>query len=206
MDLPLPRLTDIPTRHADCCLSISNKLINVLSEVITRVPRDGTSDVATTVLSIGSGTGLLEAILLAALGHMAHSQGAAAPVSIEGVEVYQAGTAPVNRYLPEQAINTVRGTWHVSPRVGDDDVCTVFFVYPRLPALVSEYAELISAGTSSRCDTIVWLGPRADWADFEPCFRADGPGAGKFGVARILEGGDAGLVEYEIMVVLKVQR
>jgi hypothetical protein len=205
MDISLPQLTAEPTHYPDCCLSISARLINVLEDAIIDPPcRHGST--SNTVISIGSGAGLLEGILHASFQDAAATNKSAI-ANVEGVEVYQTETAAVNHYLPEQCINTVRGTWDVSPRVEDDDVSAILFVYPRLPSLVSKYVDRISQ-ESSKCERVIWLGPCADWVEFEPCFHG---GAGQQGTARFqimkrLRGRDAGLVKYEMMVVVEVQR
>ncbi|KAI0128391.1 hypothetical protein BJ170DRAFT_326130 [Xylariales sp. AK1849] len=200
MDLSLPKLTPIPTRLADCCLSISTKLIDVLTDAILA---NRSHSGATTILSIGSGTGLLEAILLSFFRESATKS--SVTVSVEGVEVHQPGNNAVNLYLPEPAINTVRGTWDMSVRVEDDDVHTVLFVYPRLPALVSGYVERILRD-APQCDSIIWLGPCADWVDFGPCFQGNERSGPRIQIVQQREGGKAGLVDYEMMVVMVVQR
>jgi hypothetical protein len=194
----LPEPTSEPKRYPDCCISISTKLIDSLKYVI------GQSNVRT-VLSIGSGTGLLEAILAQALH--SPSNPSLLSTALEGVEVQQTENGkPVNRYLPERAINTVRGTWDLSPRIDDDDVGAILFVYPRLPALVSKCVERILQGPS-KCHLVIWLGPCADWVEFEPCFRVDsGVGGVAIAVVNTMEGDEAGLVGYEMMAVMKVQR
>ncbi|KAG5665939.1 hypothetical protein KAF25_010064 [Fusarium avenaceum] len=182
MDLPELDSQGAPVRFPFCCLSISSKLLQILTNIFSNTTL---SDENPTVLSIGSGTGILEALLLA------HSQSRSL-LNIEGVEVQQlGGKAPVNRYLPEQAIYTVRGTWDVVSRLHDPDVTALMFVYPRQPGLISEYIKVISE-QDLKVQVIVWLGPMADWEVFEPCFSAR-IGTSQFVVSEKRQGAEAGL-------------
>ncbi|CAJ0539983.1 Ff.00g073240.m01.CDS01 [Fusarium sp. VM40] len=192
MDLPELDSQGAPVRFPVCCLSISSKLLQILTNIFSNTTL---SDENPTVLSIGSGTGILEALLLA------HSQSRSL-LNIEGVEVQQlGGKAPVNRYLPEQAIYTVRGTWDVVSRLHDPDVTALMFVYPRQPGLISEYIKVISE-QDLKVQVIVWLGPMADWEVFEPCFSAR-IGTSQFAVSEKRQGAEAGLDEYELLVVVR---
>lgn len=191
--LELPSLQDAPVRHPNCCLSFSSKLIEILTRIFSSSANpDGTS----TVLSIGSGSGLLEALLLA---HGEARDDSGAPnLNVEGVEVQQlSGKPPVNRYLPEQATYTVRGTWDVVSRLQDPDVTALMFVYPRQPALVTEYMKAIAEQGLS-IQRIVWLGPMADWDVFEPCFVAKDE---RHWELEKMQGAEAGLDGYEMLVV-----
>ncbi|KAJ4142270.1 hypothetical protein NW754_009720 [Fusarium falciforme] len=194
--LELPSLHDAPVRHPNCCLSFSSKLIKILTRIFSSTANpDGTS----TVLSIGSGSGLLEALLLAHVE--AKDDSGAASFNVEGVEVQQlSGKPPVNRYLPEQAIYTVRGTWDVVTRLQDSDVTALMFVYPRQPTLVTEYIKAI-AEQDLGIQTIVWLGPMADWDVFETCFVAKDEHQAEL---EKMQGAEAGLDGYEMMAVLKI--
>lgn len=196
MDLPIVHLSEEPTRHPDCCLSFSRKLFELLVKVSwSTVPEHQ----PLSVLSIGSGTGLLEALLQ----DHAHSNGQT-KMSIEGVEVHSMpARESVNRYLSEQSITTVRGTWATSPRIRDSDVSTLLFVYPRQASLVSQYVRACFEKTSS-VKAIVWLGPNADWDEFQHCLETEG--RSKQGGSRsleILRGEEAGLDSYEMMAVLR---
>ncbi|RYO87784.1 hypothetical protein DL766_004618 [Monosporascus sp. MC13-8B] len=182
--MELPEVTDEPKHYPDCCLSISRGLLDVLTDTFRTVAGTGL------VLSIGSGSGLLEALLQSRWTAAATSSTAAFP-RIEGVEVQ----ASVNRYLPAAAVGTVKGTWEVSPHVRSDPaVAALLFAYPRSPALVSRYLRETEASAA------LWLGHRSDWPDFEPCF-AGAPGFG--GAVEVVGGRAAGLVEYEMMAVLR---
>ncbi|KAF5656739.1 HAD superfamily hydrolase [Fusarium heterosporum] len=191
MDLPKLDSQGSPVRFPDCCLSISGKLIQILADIFSNTTF---SEETPTVLSIGSGSGILEALLLA----HAPSQSL---LNVEGVEVQQSSWKdPVNKYLPEQAIYTVRGTWDVISRLQDPDVTALMFVYPRQASLISEYMKAISE-QDLNVRVIVWLGPMADWEVFESCFTTR-DGNTQFIIGEKRQGAEAGLDEYELMVVL----
>ncbi|KAK1145555.1 hypothetical protein N8T08_004113 [Aspergillus melleus] len=164
------QLSPTPTAFPNCCLSISTTLLSHLASLLPQTP--------SFTISIGSGSGLLEALL--SLQHP--------DVSIEGVEV----NSTVNRYIPEQHMNIVHGTWDLHPRV--KDAAAWMFVYPREPNLVSRYLNEFVGGQAK---VIVWLGPRADWADYEPCFR----GSAVFADVQVQE--DVGLAEFETQSLIK---
>jgi hypothetical protein len=148
------------------------------------------------VLSIGSGSGLFEASI----------QHANSDISVEGVEVRtsawessngesqgpEAQPPPVNRFLSRSAVHVVNGSWELCRRAKDADVW--LFVYPRQPILVGAYMRSFERG---RVGMAIWLGARADWADFADCFTPIG-----FDL-EIQQHRDCGLVEYEMMVVAR---
>ncbi|KAL3608092.1 hypothetical protein FPOAC2_03085 [Fusarium poae] len=194
----LPQLNPkaAPIRFPDCCLAVSTKLLQILSDIFSKTT---SSEDKPTVLSIGSGSGLLEAFLI----DQQDSTHCGRPsFNVEGVEVQQhSGKDAVNKYLPEQAIYTVRGSWDVVSRLQDTDITSLMFVYPRQPTLVLEYTKAI-ARRGLNVQVIVWLGPMADWEVFEFCFDA-GHESGQFAVTEKKQGADAGLNEYEMMVVVE---
>ncbi|KAL6406838.1 uncharacterized protein AUP68_09647 [Ilyonectria robusta] len=191
-----------PIRHADCCLSLSSKLLDTLTAIFSD---RGLAGHPRTVLSIGSGTGLLETLWLTHIGSQSQSDDASAGLVIEGVEVHQLGSrAPANKYLAEQAINTVRGTWELSSRLQDQDVSGLMFTYPRQPALVTRYIESVIK-TKLSIGVVIWLGPLADWDEFEPCFRVSDDDGEAFRLEGIKRGAEAGLGEYEMMAIFKRQ-
>lgn len=171
MELPVLDLDQGPVRHAHCCLSISRALLESLTETITRGDTHSASQC--TVLSVGSGTGLLEALLAT------YSSSPNCPYKpclvVEGVEVALQGTESLtpNKYLSEKHINTVRTSWELSARIRDPEVTAILFVFPRQPALVSRYVDRIRE-QSFAVRVIIWLGPIADWDDFAPCFSCRG--------------------------------
>ncbi|EKG17087.1 hypothetical protein MPH_05659 [Macrophomina phaseolina MS6] len=167
--MALPTLSDVPTHHPDCCLSLSNNLFSILTHTISTVPGP--------ILSIGSGSGLFEALLASRTTSR----------MIEGVEV----SSSVNKYLPEESAYVVGGTWHLCPRARDAAIWV--FVYPRVPALVKKYFEALG---STSVKLAVFLGPKADWADFQDAFEASG-----FLSPEIIE--KCGLVPYEMMAIIR---
>jgi hypothetical protein len=156
--MDLPPISKETNHHADCCLSLSTTLVDKIVTEITQTP--GTAKGP--VLSIGSGTGLLEAYLLRAFAELpiSHSHH---DLSVEGVEVASGTLSPVNKYLPEECTYVVKGTWDICP--GLTTASTLMFVYPRQPALVAKYLQECVLYHNVRL--IIWLGPRADWTDYE---------------------------------------
>lgn len=102
-------------------------------------------------LSIGSGYGLLEALLLAEPYNR----------NVVGVEVEPSP----NRYLPAPQHRVVHGTRFLEPLAAD--ACTWLFVYPRRVGLVQEYLAEYGAGA---LDRVIWIGPVVDWDDYKACF------------------------------------
>jgi hypothetical protein len=141
---PLPVVTsERPNFHPECCLSLStttpNQIINVLPS------KDAL------ILSIGAGSGLLEALM----------SFAEPSLRIEVVEV-----SSVNKYMPDEMLHTAKGTWEIISRAKDCDV--LMFVYPRHPSLVKKYID--SLDLSANVQSIVWIGPTYDWEDFKKSF------------------------------------
>ncbi|KAI0424244.1 hypothetical protein F5Y09DRAFT_324938 [Xylaria sp. FL1042] len=176
----LPSLTDEPMRHPGCCLSLSQPLlatIRTLLQSITGLPpstslnNKSSSDAHESasrpepalILSIGSGTGLLEELLHVYLNYgVCHLTGRDSPLPtpnhpnasastqdwrVEGVEVNRA----VNIHLPEDRINQVAGTWAIHESRARDSA-VLMFVYPRDGALVRRYIEVFMASSSSGGD------------------------------------------------------
>ncbi|KAH7031418.1 uncharacterized protein B0I36DRAFT_431528 [Microdochium trichocladiopsis] len=98
-------------------------------------------------------------------------------------------------------------------------VVALMFVYPRLPSLVQKYVDTVlssrtspssssSSSSSSSVKVIIYLGPRADWQDFQPCFERP-PAAkevsNKTVEVKVLEGEEAGLLEYEMMGIVYIR-
>ncbi|CAF3446427.1 hypothetical protein SNK03_003247 [Fusarium graminearum] len=196
MDFPHLDQKAAPIRFPDCCLALSTKLLQILSDIFSKTT---SSEDKPTVLSIGSGSGLLEAFLQ---DQQNSSDYGYPSFNVEGVEVQQqSGKDAVNKYLPEPAIYTVRGSWDVVSRLQDPDVTSLMFVYPRQPALILEYTKAI-ARRGLNVQVIVWLGPMADWEVFGSCFDV-GHEIGRFAVTEKRQGADAGLDDYEMMAVIK---
>ncbi|KAJ5669258.1 hypothetical protein N7462_010328 [Penicillium macrosclerotiorum] len=138
------QLSPLPKRFPDCCLAISTSLIVYLASLLPKNPGF--------TVSIGSGSGLLESLIAYGDDN----------TSVEGVEV----NSTVNRYIAEEHMHVVGGAWGLYP--GIEKAAAWMFVYPRDPKLITKYID-----TYGDCavEFIVWLGPKIDWADFEPCFR-----------------------------------
>ncbi|KAL4787509.1 hypothetical protein BJX76DRAFT_318770 [Aspergillus varians] len=166
-----PLLSTSPTALPNCCLALSTPLLNHLASLLPQTP-DFT-------LSIGSGPGLLEALI-------AHRH---PNVPIEGVEV----NSSVNLYIAEQDMNVVGGTWDLFPRASQAKAW--MFVYPREPKLVTKYIETHGDRPGS-VEMILWLGPRADWVDYEACFRDSV-------FSQLSFPDDVGLAPYEMLVVAR---
>ncbi|RAK96836.1 uncharacterized protein BO80DRAFT_216936 [Aspergillus ibericus CBS 121593] len=163
------QLTASPQAFPDCCLDISSTLVAHLAELLPPTPAF--------TISVGCGSGLLEALIA-----YRHPR-----TQIIGVEV----ALSVNRYLPEENIDVVGGTWDL--HAGAAQAAAWMFVYPREPKLVTKYLETYGNGS---VQLIVWLGPRADWADYEPCFHNS-----SFSV--YLPEDDIGLMGYEMLAIMK---
>ncbi|CAF3569027.1 unnamed protein product [Fusarium graminearum] len=199
MDFPHLDQKAAPIRFPDCCLALSTKLLQILSDIFSKTT---SSEDKPTVLSIGSGSGLLEAFLQ---DQQNSSDYGYPSFNVEGVEVQQqSGKDAVNKYLPEPAIYTVRGSWDVVSRLQDPDVTSLMFVYPRQPALILEYTKAI-ARRGLNVQVIVWLGPMADWEVFGSCFDV-GHEIGRFAVTEKRQGADAGLDDYEMMALSPMLR
>lgn len=132
----LPPLTTTPIQHPDCCASLSSALISKILQILPSRP--------SFTISIGSGTGLLEALILQAQTE----------VHLEAVEVRGAN---LNSYLPEESTHVVSGTWELCHRASKADVW--MFVYPRETSLIRRYVDEL--GTRN-LKLLVWLGPRSD--------------------------------------------
>ena len=130
-------LTVMPIYHPDCCASLSSTLISNILRFLPPRP--------SFTISIGSGTGLLEALILQARNE----------VHLEAVEV---SGPKLNQYLPEDTAHVVAGTWDICPRASKAAVW--MFVYPRETSLVRKYFDKLS---NQSVNLLVWLGPKADY-------------------------------------------
>ncbi|KAI0547792.1 hypothetical protein F4679DRAFT_553396 [Xylaria curta] len=135
----LPLLTNEPTRHAGCCLSLSEPLLATIKTLLDSIPHLDNKPEPALILSIGSGTGLLEELLYVYLNdddHVSINSNSAEKWRVEGVEVNPA----VNIYLPEDRINHVLGTWAVL-ETRAREAMVLMFVYPRDGPLVRRYID-----------------------------------------------------------------
>ncbi|PSN68191.1 hypothetical protein BS50DRAFT_573147 [Corynespora cassiicola Philippines] len=142
---PLPRLSGEPVAHPGCCLGLSETLLDHLHSILPPPPGR--------ILSIGSGYGLLEALLLAPPFSL----------NVTGVEVYPSS----NRFLPIDHHNVVSGTRFLDEEAGSYHAW--LFVYPRRVGLITEYIHNYGK-ENENVKTIVWAGPQADWEDYSSCF------------------------------------
>ncbi|OAL44835.1 hypothetical protein IQ07DRAFT_592099 [Pyrenochaeta sp. DS3sAY3a] len=141
----LPELTGDPIVYSGCCLALSAALVAYIHALLPPPPN--------VTLSIGSGFGLLEALLMAKT-----------PMpQVLGVEVYPSP----NKYLPASNHRTVHGSRFLEPLAGQ--ATTWLFVYPRRVGLIHEYLAEYGA---QRVEKIIWAGPKADWDDYKGCFVA----------------------------------
>jgi hypothetical protein len=156
----LPSLTDKAAVYAGCCLALSTPLVAHLHSMLPKAPG--------LTLSIGSGFGLLEALLLAGPARgweEGEGNSSSNTVVVIGVEVAPSS----NTYLPATHHRTVHGSRFLDPLAAEADV--LLFVYPRRVALVSEYmAAHAHAHGCGNLHTIIWAGPHADWDDYKSCF------------------------------------
>ncbi|KAH9234519.1 hypothetical protein K456DRAFT_1697204 [Colletotrichum gloeosporioides 23] len=137
---PLPQLTNTPQTIPDSCLSLSIPLLRALHALLPPSP--------SLTLSIGSGTGLVEALL--------QSLPDAPPLNLVSVEV---APSPNKYHHPHR---TVPGTWAVEGLARE--AAAWAFVYPKQVALVREYMRLFVEGPGP--EAVVYVGPRMDWGDF----------------------------------------
>ncbi|KAK5104853.1 hypothetical protein LTR62_002775 [Meristemomyces frigidus] len=140
VETALSQLTEKPAYFADCCAAISRPLIHTIIHLLPPPP--------TCVLSIGSGSGLLEAMILqVTAGHQ---------VELFGVEV----PSCVNKFLPEQHVLRVPSTTSLH----SDAILaqTLLFVYPRKVSLIEDYLKTFRTGMLAQ---VIWYGQKNDWPE-----------------------------------------
>ncbi len=141
------QLSDRPTLYPDCCCSISRGLIQTLLSILPSDPE--------LTLSVGSGSGLLEALLLRQ----------SRKLNVHGVEV----SSSVNKYLPEERTQLVAGTWALASSA--KDASAWIFVYPREVQLIEKYIQSYGKGIVRQ---IIWIGPLADREEAETTLLEEG--------------------------------
>lgn len=179
-----------PTARPGCSLGLSACLVDTLTNIFNETIDRSQPNELSLVLSVGSGSGLLEAHL--------QSRWSSAPgynLRIHGVEVRDRSYTTANRYLPFTARSTVRGTWDISTRV--DRARALMFVYPRSTTLIIKYLEEAHHNRLPP-QIVVWLGPKSDWSGVFQESLENRPG---FGPVEIMQ--DCGLPEYEMMAVIR---
>ena len=165
-------ITGTPKYDPNCCCSISTGLLQTLASILTETTGH--------ILSVGCGSGTLEALLMTSLNHEPD-------VQILGVEVKGKSVSA----LPENLIEYVSGTWATSASARNASVW--MFIYPREPTLLRKYLSEYGHGEVRK---IIWLGPKSDWDGFSKVI-------GDFGgwcCVELVE--DCGLVPYEMLVIV----
>ena len=168
----LEDLGDVPAHFADCCVALSRPLIQAIADRLPKAPA--------TTLSIGSGSGLLESLLL----QYRDAVGEETFLDLHGVEV----PTCVNKYLPEDRLLRVPSTnsvYHDAMFAS-----ALIFVYPRQVSLLAQYLDACLNGVLEK---ILWLGHRSDWVDTEKLIST------AFGSIEYFE--DSGIAEYEVLVI-----
>ena len=119
-----------------CCSSLSLSLIQHLASLLPPDPA--------LTLSVGSGTGLLEALLLYQRPTL----------DLKAVEVPSSNSS---KYMPVDRLRIVNGYRDLCDLAADASAW--MFVYPRDTWLLQEY---VRAFGEQKCELIIWIGPRAD--------------------------------------------
>ena len=162
----LPTLSCQPQLYPHCDTSLSSTLLYVLSSILPSCP--------SLTLSIGSGHGLLEALLCYRYPD----------VLVHSVEV----AYKIPQYHATNRLTFVSSTSSIWE--GAKDAKAWLFVYPKDLSLVERYIERYGSG---QVQIVVWIGPRNDLKDIEVGFN-DVEWA-----KEVVE--EAGLKEYEMLVV-----
>lgn len=170
--MSLDSLGKEPAHFADCCVAVSRPLIQAVAARLPRSPA--------LVLSIGSGSGFLENLLLEYVTRSHY----ASPLDLYGVEV----PSCANKHLPAECLLRVDST--TSLYTDAVFASALLFVYPRQVSLIAQYLNVCLGGA---LESLLWLGHRNDWPDaaslicaaFDHVEYYDGPG----------------FVEYELLVI-----
>jgi len=170
MDLELE--DDRPRYLPEICCGVSKSFLNLL---LDHLPADGSL-----VLSIGCGSGMLEALL-----HR-NARNAGRPLELYGVEVPSCHV----QYLSPEKVLRVSGTreMHSAAMLAT----TLLFVYPRKPELFASYMNNYIHGA---LEQVIWIGPSSDWQDNEHALTR------AFTDVKVWQGSEAGLPSYELMAV-----
>lgn len=163
-----------PIAYPDCCLALSVRIVKTLKTALPQGP-DFT-------LSVGSGSGLLESMLIE-MG-----------LIVRGVETAE----NTNIYIPSHYMHTVPGSFAVSPMARDAKAW--LFIYPRDPRLLAKYLDQFGDGNVA---VIVWAGPQNDWPDYAAVWRPYSKHSyAKANDWTIIESLDDPTAEYEKMVII----
>ena len=137
--MELPELTDDPRYYADCCCFLSTVLVDRLANLLPSNPE--------MTLSIGSGSGLLECLLMMTKKSP----------NVHAVEVSES----VNKYIQDERMEVVSGSWALSQLAGDARAW--LFVYSRGVQLVERYFRMYG---DRQVKIVVWIGPLADLKEY----------------------------------------
>ena len=170
------RLGVKPEHFPDCCAGVSRPLMHA---IIDRLPQD-----PALILSVGSGSGRFEAVLLeVALVDRARV------LHLRGVEVPPC----INRHLDKDRVFRVPCTMSLHPEAFFASAW--LFVYPRRASLVAKYLD---AFTDGAMEMVSWLGHRNDWPEMESVLLA------AFIKLECIDG--PGIPEYELLAVASMPR
>ncbi|KAH9814656.1 hypothetical protein DFH28DRAFT_970748 [Melampsora americana] len=132
----LPPLTSVPTSLPTCCVSLSIPLISALKNAFS----EDSSDL---VLSVGSGSGLLESYMI--------QNG----INVKGIDL----STNTNQYLEEEEFIGLRGLWDREPISNLIYTRQILFVYPKpIKSVIKRYLEMLK-----EIEILVWIGPSIDW-------------------------------------------
>ena len=132
-----------PLNLAHCSSSLSMSFVQHLASLLPPDPA--------LTLSIGSGSGLLEALLL-------HQRPA---LNLKAVELPKVK----NIYMPVDKMAIVNGDKDICPLAADASAW--MFVYPREALLLQQY---VLAFGNAECKLIIWVGEKADLPELEHNF------------------------------------
>lgn len=167
--------TQAPALYAGCCLSLSMGLFALLLEWLPSQPK--------LTLSIGCGTGLLEAALVDLMR-----------MNVEGVEV---SSHPGPQHLASNRMHSVSGYRELLPRA--IEASAWLWVYPRQPDLFRRYLERYSDGA---IEVIVWVGPKQDWPDYEQVLH-ECSGNTTWSPVTVIQDDDKTLAVYELAALIR---
>ena len=132
-----------PLQYPGCCCTLSKPLITNLVTMLPHKP--------SMAISIGCGTGLLEAIPLRHCPELC----------LQAIEVQN----EIIEYLPKDIYEIVKETWDLSSTALS--ATSWMCVYPRGLSLFKHYLEALSSGAVS---LVIWIGPRSDLPEYENTF------------------------------------
>jgi hypothetical protein len=211
-----PTLTSKPLLYPGCCLTLSTTLLTHLYDRIVQIPHNNTPNQQQDklcILSVGSGTSLLEALLQRYLDEHQHHESNVDDVrdsespkttwKVDGVEVYSHAHNSMINYLPKAQMHIVPNTAELCPRAFESNVRVWMFVYPRKRELVGRYIDYIIDSETAHTQQRVEIGAEqgkvkgeagykgpSSTEDLEKSSREESTaGSGKLGVEMIIWAG-----------------